>query len=175
MTDKEIFLILRPHILRVTGVPECILADPNAQAPTGEYASVRPRQGISERGQANIYNSNLPGDRVCTEVRSQIVAQCEVNFYRGEALRRAELLKECHKLPSVAWDLFKNKIGWGGTEPVNNLTALQASNFEQRAQIVIKLWYETSNIDDVNNILSASAIVEDEKAGTLQTIDVELR
>lgn len=54
MTDKEIFLILRPHILRVTGVPECILADPNAQAPTGEYASVRPRQGISERGQANI-------------------------------------------------------------------------------------------------------------------------
>ena len=85
------------------------------------------------------------------------------------------MLKECHKLPSVAWDLFKNKIGWGGTEPVNNLTALQASNFEQRAQIVIKLWYETSNIDDVNNILSASAIVDDEKARTLQTIDVELR
>ena len=175
MTDKEIFLILRPHILRVTGVPECILADPNAQAPIGEYASVRPRQGISERGQANIYNSNLLGDQVRTEVRSQIIAQCEVNFYRGEALRRAELLKECHKLPSVTWDLFKNKIGWGGTEPVNNLTALQASNFEQRAQIIIKLWYETSNIDDVNNILSASAIVEDEKARTLQTIDVELR
>lgn len=175
MTDKEIFLILRPHILRVTGVPECILADPNAQAPTGEYASVRPRQGISERGQANIYTRDIPDNKVRTEVRAQIVASCEVNFYRGRALERAEMLKQCHKRPDVAWDLYRHKIGWGGTEPVNNLTALQASNFEQRAQIVIKLWYEASNIDDVNNILSASTIVEDEKAGTLQTIDVELR
>lgn len=175
MTDVELFQILRPHIMRVTGVPECILADPNAKAPAGEYASVRPRQGISERGQANIYTSDIVGDKVRTEVRSQIIAQCEINFYRGQALRRAELLKECHKLPSVAWDLFKHKVGWGGAEPVNNLTALQASNFEQRAQIIIKLWYETSNVDDINNILSASATVEDEKARLLQTVDVNLR
>lgn len=175
MTDKELFLILRPHIMRVTGVPECILADPNAKSPIGEYASVRPRQGITERGQANIYNSDQPGDLVRTEVKSQIIAQCEINFYRGEALRRAELLKECHKLPSVTWDLFKNGIGWGGTEPVNNLTALQASNFEQRAQIVVRLMYETTNVEDVNNILSVSLGVEDEKARLLQTVDVNLQ
>lgn len=175
MTDKELFAILRPHIIRVTGVPECILADPNAQAPGNiEYASVRPRQSVTERGQANIYTSDIAGDQVRTEVRSQIIARCQVNFYRGEALRRAELLKECHKLPSVAWDLFRNKIGWGGTEPVNNLTALQASNFEQRAEITIRLMYETTNIDDINNILSASVTVEDEKARLLQTVDVNL-
>lgn len=174
MTDEELFLILRPHIIRVTGVPECILADPNAKSPTGEYASVRPRQSITERGQANIYTSDQAGDLVRTEVKSQIIAQCEINFYRGEALRRAELLKECHKLPSVTWDLFKNGIGWGGTEAVNNLTALQASNFEQRAEIIVRLMYETTNVDDVNNILSASLSVEDEKARLLQTVDVNL-
>lgn len=172
MTDVEIFKVLRPIIMTVTGVPECIIADPNGRSPQGEYASVRPRQGVSERGQANIYVKDVPGDYVRTDVRSQIVASCEVNFYRGEALRRAELLKQCNKRPDVAMTLLRNKIGWGGTEAVNNLTALQSANFEQRAQIVIKLWYETSDVVDINNILSASVIVEDEKEQVLQTINV---
>lgn len=172
MTNNELFQILRPHIMNVTGVPQCILADPNAPAPNGEYASVRPRQSISERGQANIYTSNRPNDTVRTDVRAQIVASCEVNFYRGQAMERAELLKQCHKRPDVAWDLFKHKIGWGGTEAVNNLTALQASNFEQRAQIIIKLWYESSSIVDINNILSASISVEDEKQRVLQIANI---
>lgn len=174
MTDSELFLILRPHIMRVTGVPECILADPNAQAPNGEYASVRPTQSVRQRGQANIYTSDRPDNLIRTDVRAQIIADCEVNFYRGSALARARSLIECHKRPDVAWDLFKHKIGWGGTEAVNNLTALQASNFEQRAQIVIKLWYETSSIVDINNILSASATVADENGQTLQSVAVNL-
>lgn len=174
MTDSELFLILRPHIMRVTGVPECILADPNTQAPNGEYASVRPTQAVRQRGQANIYTSDRPDNLIRTDVRAQIIADCEVNFYRGSALARARSLIECHKRPDVAWDLFKHKIGWGGTEAVNNLTALQASNFEQRAQIVIKLWYETSSIVDINNILSASATVEDENGQTLQSVAVNL-
>lgn len=174
MTDSELFLILRPHIMRVTGVPECILADPNAQAPNGEYASVRPTQVVRQRGQANIYTSDRPDNLIRTDVRAQIIADCEVNFYRGSALARARSLIECHKRPDVAWDLFKHKIGWGGTEAVNNLTALQASNFEQRAQIVIKLWYETSSIVDINNILSVSATVADENGQTLQSVAVNL-
>lgn len=172
MTNNELFQILRPHIMTVTGVPQCILADPNAPAPNGEYASVRPRQSISERGQANIYTSNRPNDTVRTDVRAQIVASCEINFYRGQAMERAELLKQCHKRPDVAWDLFKHRIGWGGTEAVSNLTALQASNFEQRAQIIIKLWYESSSIVDINNILSASISVEDEKQRVLQIANI---
>lgn len=174
MTDVELFQILRPHIMRVSGVPECILADPNAQAPKGEYASVRPTQAVRQRGQANIYVSDQPGNLIRTDVRAQIIADCEVNFYRGSALARARSLIECHKRPDVAWDLFRHKIGWGSTEAVNNLTALQASNFEQRAQITIKLWYETSNIVDINNILSASATVADENGQTLQSVAVNL-
>ncbi len=60
MTSLELFKLLRPIILTVTGVPECIMADPNAQAPTGPYASVRVRQAIHERGQANVKVSDLP-------------------------------------------------------------------------------------------------------------------
>ncbi len=174
MTDLELFQILRPHIMTVTGVPECILADPNAQAPLGEYASVRPTQAVRMRGQANIYTSNQPGNLVRTDVRAQIIADCDVNFYRGSALARARSLMECHKRPDVAWDLFRHKIGWGGTEAVNNLTALQASNFEQRAQITIRLMYETSSIVDINNILSASAVVQNENGQTLQSVAVNL-
>lgn len=153
MTNNEIFAALRPHILNVTGVSECILADPNGPSPDGSYASVRPRQSIRERGQANIIMTDGANDTIVYEIRAQIVASCEINFFRGEAMRYAEMLKECHKRPDVCWPLWKAGIGWGGTEPVNNLTALQASNFEQRAQIIVKLLYEAVNTVTVNNIL----------------------
>ena len=153
MTNNEIFAALRPHILNVTGVSECILADPNGPSPDGPYASVRPRQSIRERGQANIIMTDSVNDTIVYEIRAQIVAACEINFFRGEAMQYAEMLKECHKRPDVCWPLWKVGIGWGGTEPVNNLTALQASNFEQRAQIIVKLLYEAVNTVTVNNIL----------------------
>lgn len=172
MNNSEIFAILRPIVMRVTGVPECIMADPNAQSPKGAYCSIRPRQGISERGQANIYTSNQPDNKTRTEVRSQIICRCDINFYRGDALQYAELLKECHKRPDVGWELFKYKIGWGGTDAINNLTALQASNFEQRAQITVRLYYETSQHVDTNNILSVGIVTENDKGQVLQNIQI---
>lgn len=172
MTNEQIFAILRPIIMRVTGVPQCILADPNEQSPKGAYCSIRPRQSVSERGQANIYTSNQPDDKTRTEVRSQVICRCDVNFFRGAAMQYAELLKECHKRPDVAWELFGHKIGWGGTEPINNLTALQASNFEQRAQITLRLYYETSQSVDINNILRVDVVAENEKGQTLQHIEI---
>lgn len=153
MTNNEIFAALRPHILNVTGVSQCVLADQNEESPDGPYASVRPRQSIRERGQANIIMTDGVNDTIVYEIRAQIVASCEINFFRGEAMQYAEMLKECHKRPDVCWPLWQAGIGWGGTEPVNNLTALQASNFEQRAQIIVKLLYEAVNTVTVNNIL----------------------
>jgi len=172
MTDAELFKILRPIIITVTGVNEVILADPNAPAPTGTYAAVRPRQSVSERGQANIYHYDLPESAVRTDVRAQIVARCDINFYRGDAMLYAEKLKECHKRDDVRWTLFKNKIGWAGTEPVNNLTALQASNWEPRAQITVKLWYESSTTVDVNNIEQVTVSIQNEEGNTLRTEDI---
>ena len=165
MTNNEIFAALRPHILNVTGVTECILADPNGMSPDGPYASLRPRQSIRERGQANIIMTDGEDDTIVYEIRAQIVASCEINFFRGEAMQYAEMLKECHKRPDVCWDLWQKGIGWGGTEPVNNLTALQASNFEQRAQITVKLLYEAVNTVTVNNILHVPFTVGGETDG----------
>lgn len=172
MTNEQLFAILRPIIMTVTGVPECILADQNAKSPTGEYASIRPRQSIDQRGQAHIYPINKVGDLVTVDVRAQVIATASVNFYRGDAMARVERLKECNKRPDVSIDLFKAKVRWLGTSAANNLTALQSVNWEQRANISIRLGYEVSNINDINNILSASVIVENEDGEVLETINV---
>lgn len=172
MTNEQLFAILRPIIMRVTGVPECILADQNAKSPNGEYASIRPRQTISERGQAHLVPTNRPGGLVEVDVRAQIIATATVNFYRGDAMARVERLKECNKRPDVSIDLFKASVRWLGTSAANNLTALQSVNWEQRAQISIRLGYEVSSLSEVNNILSASIIVENEKAQVLTRIEI---
>lgn len=172
MTNEQLFAILRPIIMRVTGVPECILADQNATSPMGEYASIRPRQTIDQRGQAHLIPVNKPGDLVTTTVRAQVIATASVNFYRGDAMARVERLKECNKRPDVSMDLFRADIRWLGTSAANNLTALQSVNWEQRAQISIRLGYEVLNVVDVNNILSSSVSVENEDAAVLETITV---
>jgi len=173
MTDAELFAILRPIIL-VTGVPECILANPNAPAPVGAYATIQIRQPVTERGQANIYRANkqqtVDWVGVETDVRSQIVCSCSVNFWRGEATMFAEKIKQINKRPDVSLALFKAKIGWAGTEAVNNLNAIQSNNWEQRAQMTIKLWYETSNKATINAIYSASLAVENESGDVLVTV-----
>lgn len=174
MTNNDIFAALRPHILNVTGVSECIIADPNGPSPDGAYASVRPRQSIRERGQANIIMTDGANDTIVYEIRAQIVASCEINFFRGEAMQYAEMLKECHKRPDVCWPLWQKGIGWGGTEPVNNLTALQASNFEQRAQIIVKLLYEAVNTVTVNNILHVPVNVWDEYNRVLLSDEISI-
>jgi len=176
MTNEEIFAKLRPIVLAATGVPECILADQYSEgqvpSPQGAYATITPRQSVSERGQANVIQRNKVGDLVETEVRAQIMASCSVQFYRGEALQYAERLKQANKLPSISIMLYKAGLGWNGTDAVNNLTALQSANFEQRAQITIRIMYESVLLDEINNILSASVIVENEKADALAEFDV---
>lgn len=173
MTSEDLFDILRPIILNVTGVPECILADPNAPSPSGPYAAVRPQQGIAERGQANIKRIAQPGALQTTEVRAQIVATCWVNFYRGDAMLFAQRLKQANKRPDVSIELLRNKLGWGGTDAINNLTALQSENFEERAQIAIRLWYETTDQATINSIERVQIGIEYEDGTLVETVDVE--
>lgn len=175
MTNLEIFTILRPVVMLVTGVPECILADPNAQSPSGPYSSIRVRQSIRERGQANIRVTDLPDTReVRYDIRAQIICDVNIEFWRGDAMEYAEKLKECHKRPDVPWILKRQGLGWGGTEAVNNLTALQSGNFEQRAQITVRLLYEATTLVDVNRIEQVSLSVENENGAVLQSVDVTL-
>ena len=66
--------------------------------------------------------------------------------------------------------LFKSGIGWGGTDAVNNLTALQAANWEPRAQVTVRVLYETTDVSTINAILTTSIIVENERGDMLETI-----
>lgn len=177
MTNEELFKKLRPIVMLATGVPECMLADQagpgSMPAPKGAYATITPRQYVGERGQANVTSRDIPGDLVEFDVRAQIVCSASVNFYRGEALMFAERLKQANKRPDVSMMLFKAKIGWNSTDGVNNLTSLQSANFEQRAQITIRLMYEAISLSEINNILSVEVALENEKAQVLQTFTVE--
>jgi hypothetical protein len=178
MTNQEFFAKLRPIVMLATGVSECLLADQigpgSMPAPTGAYATITPRQYVSERGQANVKSRDIPGDKVEFDIRAQIMCSCSVNFYRGEALMYAERLKQANKRPDISIMLFKAKIGWNSADGVNNLTSLQSANFEQRAQITLRLMYEAISISEINNILSVEVALENEKAQVLQTFTVEV-
>jgi hypothetical protein len=172
MTNEELFALLAPIIMEATGVPEVMLADDKGGSPKGEYASLFPRQTVAERGQANIYRRDKPDNKVETEVRAQIIATCSVNFFRGNAHMYAERLKQCNKHPNISMMLKRAKLGWNGADSANDLTTIQSANWEPRAQINIRIMYEAKTFSEINNILSARVIIENEKAQTLQTIDV---
>lgn len=170
MTSDELYDILQPIVKLVTGVPVCILADPNKPSPKGEYAAIRPKVNIGERGQPNIIRkTSATPQSVDNDIQRQIECTAWVQFYRGEAMDRAELLKGCNKRSDISTMLFKNKLGWRGTGPVNNLTALQANNFEQRAQIEIKMWFTTSDAITYNSIESATVEVQYENGTIVPT------
>lgn len=175
MTNKEIFAVLRPHILGLTGVPECILYAQNQDSPAGEYASVQPRYAIEERGQANIYRKDIIGDQVETDVRPQIMVAVIVEFYRGPANERAQRLLQMGKVETVTWDLFKHKISIRNTSGILDLTALQSNNYEQRARIELYLWMESSTAYAVNNILGTKIIAEKEDGQVIQEINIDIR
>lgn len=161
MTNEELFDKLRPIILQATGVPEVIWGnqytpEDDDYSPAGEYASIFIRQSVVERGQAIVVQRDKVGDLVETDVRAQVIASCSVNFYRGNAHQYAERLKQCNKHPGISIALFMAGLGWNGADSVNDLTALQASAWEPRAQVTIRLMYEVLTRTDINNILSAS-------------------
>ncbi len=174
MNRLDIFNAIRPIILSVTGVPEVILADPNAQSPQGEYVSVEPKQSLSQRGQANVRrNTSMTPQSVDVDVRAQVIVECSLNFYRGNARDRAERLLQANKRPDVSAALYRAGLGWNRADVINNLTSLQSNNFEQRAQISIFLMYETTDPITINSIESVSVSVENEKGEVLQTIEVD--
>ena len=172
MTNLELFNLLRPIVTLVTGYTSVILADQNSPAPQGPYVTIRPRSSVTEHGQAILHNKDAAGNLIRTDVRSQIIASCSLNFFRGEAMYAAELVRQCNKRPDVQMMLARSKLGWWGTDATNNLTALQASNWEQRAQLTIRVAFETSQLSTVNNILTSTVRVENEHADTLLEVDL---
>lgn len=174
MTNEELFDKIRPIVLAATGVPEVIFANQgkSGHAPDGPYASVFPRQTVRQRGQSNTFRKNGPNNQIVTAVRAQVIATCSINFYRGDAHQYAERMFECNKHPNISMMLMRAGLGWNGADNANDLTALQSAAWEPRAQVSIRLMYVAESVSEINNILSAEIVIEDEKARVITTVTV---
>lgn len=172
MTELEIFKIIQPIIITVTGLDgdHVILGDPNEGAPLGPYAAVRPQQSITERGQANVRRKNSVTPLFLDiDVRAQIIAECSVNFYRGNAMSSAQKLKQANKRSDISAILFKANLGWNRTGQVNNLTTLQSDQQEPRSQISLFLMYETTDPIVINTIESAEFEIQNPEGTVIAT------
>lgn len=175
MTNNELFALLRPHFMAVSGVPQLIMANQNQPAPEGEYASLQVRTATEERGQANIVSRNFTGDQVEIEILPQLAVTCVLEFYRGNAHEYAQHILQIGRRGDVVWPLFKEGISIRNTSGVLDLTALQSSNYEPRARVEVYLWMQGSSKYVVNNILGVDASLQYETGNTIQSVSVDIR
>lgn len=174
MTKLELFHIFRPILMRVTGVPEIILADPNAPAPSGSYGALRIDDHSRQFGQAIQRQVVTDKQTIITEIDRQLVRSMTINFYRSGAIEYAHKLAEFQKLPSVIDELKRHRAGVDYVGPVQNLTTLFAGKQEERTSVTIDVWHNSVIADEVNTIEKANLIVEDEKARKLAEFDIKL-
>ena len=173
MTREELFDILRPIVIAKTGVTECILADPNATAPSGEYAAIEPFSNISEVGTGGTYTETVDAEDgsdyqdIEVTIRSSQEVTVSVNFYRGNARDYAPKLMQADKFPSTQETMLINGLGWMRTSEVNNLTSLNQGQQEPRAQLYIYLRRMESMSETVQQIYTVETQGADEY-GTVQ-------
>lgn len=173
MDDLDLYKLMRQIVLIATGCPVAIQANPNKSSPDGEYCAIETKGTKRQRGQAIIREANTDavtspiGDvyDISHDIRSQVIADVTINFYRGNANYYASQLFQANKRPDIQEMLFRAKVGWNGATPINNLTALQSENWETRAQIVIRLTYEQSSAVVTNAIYQAPIAINDFDSG----------
>ena len=183
MNRLELFNILRPIVTLVTGLDNVILTQQTSDdgagipSPSGEYITIEPKQSVTQRGQANIIKTNsTSGEAVDYDVRAQVTVEASINVFRGvDAISRIETLLQCNKRPDVRAMLQSGNVGWQRTSAPNNLTGLQSGNPEQRAQLYIYLYYETSSLAAVDAIESASVEVQNSEAEVLGGVTISVQ
>lgn len=179
MTRSELFQVLRPIVLQVTGVPACMLADPtdsSAQPPSGEYCVIEPFDSLGKRGQAAQSWSEVDavdGNADFMDLEHSIVTHQEVrasiNFYRGGARDYANLLQEADKFDSVQESLYSAGVGWLSVGSVNNLTTLVSGLQEPRHQIYVNLLVNRGQTETIQQIYVVSGEAQNENGDTLST------
>jgi hypothetical protein len=181
MTREELFQILRPIVVNVTGVAQVILANQSTKAPTGEYCTIEPFSNLTQLGRGHLKRENIPavdGDSNFEDLGETLTVSMEavmsVNFYRGNAQDYAQKLMFCDQRSAVSEYLFENVVGWMGCDPVNNLTMLNSGQYEQRSQMNIRVRFKQEQTDSIQAIYEASWIAEDENANELASGSVEL-
>ncbi len=174
MTNYEIYTVMRQIVMKVTGLKQVYLADQAVQAPSGTYATIRVAQGVQPMALGTVRRTYDKEKQTVTEtVSCPVRYDIPVNFYRAGAMDYAPMLINCSRLSGVHALLLSKRLGWAGSDPVQNLTALQSSEQEERAVIVVHLVGEKKISEVVNTIEAARIIVEDEKTNVLQESDVD--
>lgn len=174
MTNYEIYTVMRQIVMKVTGLKQVYLADQAVQAPSGTYATIRVAQGVQPMALGTVRRTYDKEKQTVTEtVSCPVRYDIPVNFYRAGAMDYAPMLINCSRLSGVHALLLSKRLGWAGSDPVQNLTALQSSEQEERAVIVVHLVGEKKVSEIVNTIEAARIIVEDEKTNVLQDSDVD--
>ena len=164
MNTLEVYKALRQIVLKLTGVDECLLADQNTPAPSGTYATIRVAQSIRPASQGEVIRSYNKESRTVTErIKSPVIYSATVNFYRGDAQRNASRLVNCSRLSTIHEILLRNGLGWVDTDPVQNLTALQSNEQEQRAVITVRLVGTQIISETVNTIEAIPSITVEDK------------
>ena len=181
MTDEEIYDLVHTVINTVTGIAtdHIIPADDNEESPDNAYASIKVGVRRGQRGQANITKSNTDlvsspiGDvyDVNHNIKAQINVDVSINFYRTNAIENALNLFQANKRPDISDLLFTANIGWKGTGAVNDLTALQSKEREERSQVTLTLLYEQEQSMVTNAIYGVPIIVEYEDGDVIITDD----
>ncbi len=179
MTDSAIYDVMHSIITIVTGLSngQVIPADDNEYSPSNAYAAIKVGSSRGQRGQANITKSNTglvssPIGQVRDvnhDIKSQLTVDVTINFFRGNALENAVFLFQANKRPDISALLFAANIGWKGSGTVNDLTALQSKEREQRAQITITFLYEQPQSVVTNAIYGVQVIAENEAGNQIQT------
>jgi len=183
MTDEELYDLVHTIIATVTGLANdhIIPADDNEESPDNAYASIKIGASRGQRGQANITKSNTalvtsPIGQVRDvnhEVKAQLTVDVAINFYRDNAIEKAVSLFQANKLPNISDLLFAANVGWKGASAINDLTALQSKEREERSQITLILLYEQTQSVVTNAIYSVQVVDENENGYTIQTETVD--
>ena len=174
MTNYDIYTVMRQIVMKVTGLKQVYLADQAVQAPPGAYATIRVSQGVQPMALGSVRRAYDKEKQTVTEtVSCPVRYDIPVNFYRAGAMDYAPMLINCSRLSGVHALLLSKRLGWAGSDPVQNLTALQSSEQEERAVIVVHLVGEKKVSEIVNTIEAARIIVEDEKTNVLRDSDVD--
>lgn len=174
--ELKLYETIRSIVLLATGVNECILADQNAPAPSGAYATIRISDDIKRMNRTFTTLKEVDSTDSTTQlehtIHKDLMAKVTVNFYRGQALAMARRLVDCTYSPDIQALLYTKEMGIMKFGSVVNTTALQSNQTEQRATIDLDVAYTDTYTTLVNKIDSVDFIVENSKGEKLTEINV---
>lgn len=161
-------------VVAATGLPadHVMVGDPNGPAPDGPYCAVR-LQNPEQFGQGHVSQRDVPAlddpqyQDVIVKVETQFTLGFSINFYRAGAVANAAALCQANRREPIKALLRAAKLGWSRVSAVNNLTGLYQAAMEERAQLTLYLYGESTAEDRVQRIYRVGFKVQTEQTGAI--------